>query len=296
MLQDRTTRTRRHRAGVAGRAVEADPTDAVPDPAAPRPARRRRPAAARAAGSPSSPVASSSSARRPSLAPPPAGRPCRRRRARPARPAPPPACALLGTAIDPHRRAAAPAASIPAYDAMEAYFAAAGATAASRPGDDDQHRRAAGQPRHRRRPRRRRPAGGGCCTRSARRWSRRSPTPPCTPAGDTGWKSARQRVWQRLDRRPHRRCRPAPTRRRAWARYALDARVMLRRRDGDDWTRGARAAPSATGSTSDARAESRRPRRAPDHAVPAGAAARLVRGALRSTRSRGSGGRCRWRC
>lgn len=58
---------------------------------------------------------------------------------------------------------------------------------------------------------------------------------PVHAAADTGWKSARQRVWQRLDR-----CRtsvPAgahpPS---AWVDYALDARVMLHQRAGPDWS------------------------------------------------------------
>jgi glutamate--cysteine ligase len=51
---------------------------------------------------------------------------------------------------------------------------------------------------------------------------------------DTGWKSARQRVWQQLDR-----CRSSPPRGAhpptAWADYSLDALVMLRHRDSGDW-------------------------------------------------------------
>jgi glutamate--cysteine ligase len=57
---------------------------------------------------------------------------------------------------------------------------------------------------------------------------------PVHAGADTGWKSARQRVWQHLD--PERTSVPAgadPAT--AWAHYALDARLMLRRRDGDDW-------------------------------------------------------------
>jgi glutamate--cysteine ligase len=52
---------------------------------------------------------------------------------------------------------------------------------------------------------------------------------------DTGWRSARQRVWQELDRArtsPPVGTDPAA----AWADYSLDARVMLQRRDGADWT------------------------------------------------------------
>jgi glutamate--cysteine ligase len=51
----------------------------------------------------------------------------------------------------------------------------------------------------------------------------------------TGWKSERQRVWQELDRQ--RTAVPAgPDPATAWADYSLDARVMLERRDGTDWT------------------------------------------------------------
>jgi glutamate--cysteine ligase len=58
---------------------------------------------------------------------------------------------------------------------------------------------------------------------------------PVHAGADTGWKSARQQVWQRLDRA--RTSMPAgPDPATAWAEYALDARVMLRRRDGLDWT------------------------------------------------------------
>jgi glutamate--cysteine ligase len=50
----------------------------------------------------------------------------------------------------------------------------------------------------------------------------------------TGWKSARQRVWQQLDR-----CRTSTPRgadpTTAWTDYSLDARVMLRNREGGDW-------------------------------------------------------------
>jgi glutamate--cysteine ligase len=51
----------------------------------------------------------------------------------------------------------------------------------------------------------------------------------------TGWKSARQRVWQGLD--PQRTRMPVgadPVQ--AWTDYVLDAQVMLRERDGTDWT------------------------------------------------------------
>ena len=58
---------------------------------------------------------------------------------------------------------------------------------------------------------------------------------PVHAGRDTGWKSARQHVWQRLD--PARTSMPAgPDPATAWADYVLDARLMLRQRDGDDWT------------------------------------------------------------
>ncbi len=51
----------------------------------------------------------------------------------------------------------------------------------------------------------------------------------------TGWRSARQRVWQRLD--PGRTSVPTgPDPAAAWAEYALDADVMLHRRDDGDWS------------------------------------------------------------
>jgi glutamate--cysteine ligase len=58
---------------------------------------------------------------------------------------------------------------------------------------------------------------------------------PVQAGEDTGWRSARQRVWQRLDRqRTSAPTGPDPAT--AWADYALDARVMLERRDGGDWS------------------------------------------------------------
>ena len=58
---------------------------------------------------------------------------------------------------------------------------------------------------------------------------------PTHAGARTGWKSSRQRVWQGLD--PQRTAAPAgadPVR--AWTDYLLDARVMLERRNGPDWT------------------------------------------------------------
>jgi glutamate--cysteine ligase len=61
---------------------------------------------------------------------------------------------------------------------------------------------------------------------------------PLHAGADTGWKSARQRVWQRLDR-----CRtaapggtgPGDDPATAWTTYSLDAQVMLRHREDGDW-------------------------------------------------------------
>lgn len=58
---------------------------------------------------------------------------------------------------------------------------------------------------------------------------------PVGADGDTGWRSGRQRVWQGLD--TSRTCAPRgedPVT--AWTDYALDASLMLRQRDGDDWS------------------------------------------------------------
>jgi glutamate--cysteine ligase len=58
---------------------------------------------------------------------------------------------------------------------------------------------------------------------------------PVQAGRDTGWRSARQRVWQGLD--PERTAVPdGPDPVTAWADYTLDARVMLRQRDGGDWS------------------------------------------------------------
>jgi glutamate--cysteine ligase len=58
---------------------------------------------------------------------------------------------------------------------------------------------------------------------------------PVQAGEDTGWRSARQRVWQGLDQqRTQAPTGPDPAT--AWADYALDARVMLERRDDGDWS------------------------------------------------------------
>src|SRR3954451_5953509 len=140
---------------------------------------------------------------------------------------------LLPTAIDPHR---APVRQLvhPRYDAMEAYFAAAGpdsaetgpvmmtGTAALQVNLDIGHDR----------------------DDARRRWQLLHDLAPVLVATfanspvhagcDTGWRSARQQVWQRLDLQRTTMPRgidPAA----AWTQYALAAHLMLRRRDGDDW-------------------------------------------------------------
>ncbi len=137
---------------------------------------------------------------------------------------------LLPTAIDPFRVPRRQLHS-PRYDAMAAYFAAIGdemgpvmmtSTASVQVNLDI----------------------GADPDEGLRRWRLLHEVGPVMVAAfanspvhagqDTGWKSARQRVWQRLDR--ERTSMPLgadPAT--AWADYTLDARVMLQRRDGDDW-------------------------------------------------------------
>jgi glutamate--cysteine ligase len=137
---------------------------------------------------------------------------------------------LLPTAVDPVR---VPPRQLrhPRYDAMEAYFAAVGAehapvmmnaTAATQVNLDI----------------------GGSPSEATRRWRLLHDVGPVMVAAfanspvlageRTGWKSTRQHVWQSLD--PERT--GAPDGRdpwQAWADYALDARLMLRR-SADDWS------------------------------------------------------------
>ncbi|MGZ4456997.1 MAG: ergothioneine biosynthesis glutamate--cysteine ligase EgtA [Nocardioides sp.] len=142
--------------------------------------------------------------------------------------------ALLPTAVDPHR---APLRQVrhPRYDAMEHYFAAAGPDDAAN-GPVMMTSTAATQVNL---------DAGASPADVARRWRllhdagpalvaafANSPTHAGTP---TGWKSSRQRVWQSLD--PTRTTAPAgadPVD--AWTAYALDARLMMLPRDGEDWT------------------------------------------------------------
>ena len=141
---------------------------------------------------------------------------------------------LLRTAIDPHR---GPRRQLvhPRYDAMEAYFAAAGEDSAEM-GPVMMTSTAALQVNL---------DIGRDLDEAWRRWQLLHTVGPTMVAAfanspvhagrDTGWKSARQRVWQHLDR--DRTSMPAgPDPATAWARYVLDARLMLRQRDGDDWT------------------------------------------------------------
>ena len=140
---------------------------------------------------------------------------------------------LLPTAIDPfrppHRQL-----SHPRYDAMEAYFAAAGGESAAL-GPVMMTSTAAVQVNL---------DVGADPDDAARRWRLLHTVGPTMVAAfanspvhagaDTGWKSARQRVWQHLD--PERTSVPTGTDpAAAWAEYALEARLMLRRREGDDW-------------------------------------------------------------
>ncbi len=137
---------------------------------------------------------------------------------------------LLPTAIDPVRSPRRQL-SHPRYDAMEAYFAAIGdemgpvmmtSTASVQVNLDI----------------------GVDADDSLRRWRLLHDVGPAMVAAfanspvhagvDTGWKSARQRVWQRLDReRTAIPVGPDPVA--AWADYLLDARVMLQQREGEDW-------------------------------------------------------------
>ena len=184
---------------------------------------------------------------------------------------------LLPTAIDPHR---APRRQLvhPRYDAMEAYFAATGADSAE-VGPVMMTSTAALQVNL---------DIGSDLDEAWRRWTLLHTVGPTMVAAfanspvhagrDTGWKSARQHVWQRLDRaRTSMPDGPDPAT--AWARVRPrrpgDAPAARRRR----LDRRARThVPRLAGRGR--RPEPRRPGRAHDHAVPAGPAARLVRGAL----------------
>jgi glutamate--cysteine ligase len=137
---------------------------------------------------------------------------------------------LLDTAIDPFRPPRRQLAH-PRYDAMEAYFAAVGdpwgpvmmtSTASVQVNLDI----------------------GADRTAATRRWRLLHTVGPTMVAAfanspvhagaDTGWRSARQRVWQHLD--PGRTSSPRgadPST--AWADYALGARVMLEQHDDGDW-------------------------------------------------------------
>jgi glutamate--cysteine ligase len=137
---------------------------------------------------------------------------------------------LLPTGIDPYRL---PHRQLihPRYDAMESHFAAIGArlgpvmmnsTAATQVNLDI----------------------GADDADAARRWhvlhavgptiSACFANSPVHAGVDTGWKSMRQRVWQQLDpQRTHVPDGADPAI--GWADYALDADLMLERREDDDW-------------------------------------------------------------
>jgi glutamate--cysteine ligase len=135
---------------------------------------------------------------------------------------------LLWTAIDPFREPRRQL-SHPRYDAMEAYFDRRGpegrlmmcSTASVQINLD----------------------AGADAADIARRWRilhaigpamvAAFANSPCFAGRQTGWKSARQAVWQRLDpRRTRSPYGPDPVA--AWADYALDAPLMMRR-VGDRW-------------------------------------------------------------
>ena len=184
---------------------------------------------------------------------------------------------LLPTAIDPFRPPRRQL-SHPRYDAMEAYFAAAGPESADL-GPVMMTSTAALQVNL---------DIGADLDDAWRRWGLLHTVGPTmvatfanSPVHDgrpTGAVSARQRVWQRLD--PERTATPSGTDpATAWAGYALDARVMLRKRDGDDWT----VAPGGTFRDwllGEDGPSAERPAGAPEHPVPTGAAPWLVRGPL----------------
>lgn len=141
---------------------------------------------------------------------------------------------LLPTAIDPFRTPRRQL-SHPRYDAMEAYFAATGPDSAAM-GPVMMTSTAALQVNL---------DIGTDPDDARRRWQLLHTVGPTMVAAfanspvhagqDTGWKSARQRVWQHLD--PARTAIPTgPDPVTAWAQYTLDARLMLQQRDGDDWS------------------------------------------------------------
>lgn len=137
---------------------------------------------------------------------------------------------LLTTAIDPHRPPRRQLRA-PRYDAMEAYYDRRGtvgrtmmcSTAAVQVNLD----------------------AGVDAADVTRRWQALNALGPVLVAAFansprhagrlTGWKSSRQAVWQRLD--PPRTSRPVPGTDPAasWADYALEAPVMLMRRDSGTW-------------------------------------------------------------
>jgi glutamate--cysteine ligase len=137
---------------------------------------------------------------------------------------------LLPTAVDPHRPARRQLTD-PRYAAMERYFAEIGAET----GPAMMNSTAAVQVNL---------DIGADPADATRRWRLLHALGPILIAAfanspvhegrPTGWKSTRQHIWQRLD--PSRTSPPYGDRPGdAWARYALDAPLMLVRRPGDDW-------------------------------------------------------------
>lgn len=138
---------------------------------------------------------------------------------------------LLPTALDPYRPPRRQL-RLPRYEAMAGYFAATG----SPTGEAMMNSTAALQVNL---------DLGADLAEAARRWRLLHTLGPTLVAAfanspvhagrSTGWRCGRQRVWQDLD--PCRTAAPAegePVE--VWTDYLLDARVMLQRRDGPDWS------------------------------------------------------------
>ncbi len=182
----------------------------------------------------------------------------------------------------------------PRYRAMEQHFAATGRAA---PGAVMMNSTAALQVNLEAGPRRGWPERVARAHRLGPTLVAISASSPWLHGRDTGWKSARQRAWAgpgpaglragaRLRGAAARPPTTAWTRPSAWARYALGAPVAFVR---DGRRRGRRAVPARRpvravgqrhGPAGPPGADRRRPRHPPDHAVPAGPAARLPGAAL----------------
>ena len=185
---------------------------------------------------------------------------------------------LGGQGCDPHR----PARPHPRHPAVRRDGARLRPLRPARPAHDVQHRRPAGLPRRRGSRTGSPPRWAAAARARARRWSPRSPTRRRHAGRDTGWASARMPPGSASTRRA-----PAAGRRRRATRRRLGAATRWTRRCcayagrrlGWDAPPGVTFADWIDGALPPA-ADLRRPRLPPEHAVPAGAAARLPRGAL----------------